>query len=385
MLRFLSAPAHFIAILIVIAIVIIPSSSVHAQSNDVHPRVLIPYNDHGEWGYCDTLGNLQINPQYEAANFFYSTYISAEEVYLSVVKNKWGQALLKSDGKLLLPKKTHRARNLYTGAAPRGTVYLLQKKEKYGIYQLGEGWLVKPTLDSLYPRSYNNWMLLKASDAPTFSRFNLETLQLEPTEIVAVREYWGSLGTANVATTQDGQLHRLTKEGMIPVKAEELTDYEDMNDVMLEEVPDDGFYEQSYHWKGERPTAAQLGVDEVIDLKDFSSLSYAARYGFQKAIIAKRNGKMGMLSETRQTLIPFEYDRISFASSPTNVYLEKDGLVGFKILFTHHPMIEARYQSLSLARYLPVSSSWRFALFQVTVNGQQGYVGENAVEYFKLE
>ncbi|MEO0726313.1 MAG: hypothetical protein AAFZ63_17355, partial [Bacteroidota bacterium] len=138
------------------------------------------------------------------------------------------------------------------------------------------------------------------------------------------------------------------------------------------------------HGKGERRTAAHLGVDEIIDLKDYSSLSYAAHYGFQKAIIAKRNGKMGMLSETRKTLIPFEYDRIQFASSPTNVYLEKDGLVGFKILFTHHPMIEARYESLSLARYLSVSSSWRFALFQVTVNGQQGYVGENAVEYFDL-
>ncbi|MEO0728630.1 MAG: WG repeat-containing protein, partial [Bacteroidota bacterium] len=91
MLRFLPAPLPVIAILIAIAIVIAPSSVATAQSTDAHPHVLIPYNDHGEWGYCDTLGNIQIKPQYKSAYFFNARTIGEAEVYLSAVETKWGQ------------------------------------------------------------------------------------------------------------------------------------------------------------------------------------------------------------------------------------------------------------------------------------------------------
>ncbi len=248
----LPATVFRIAILLAIVIVFVPNLSIHAQSTDVHPNVLIPYNDHGQWGYCDTLGNIQIKPQYEAARFFYAKTINEEETHLSTVYTKHGSALLKSNGNLLLPKKAYRVKNLSTSAAPKGTVYLAQRKGKYGIYQLDEGWLVKPQFDSLYPRSYHNWTLFKSDKDATFSRFNLETLQLESTEIVEVKEHWGDLGTVNIVTTRDGQKHLLTKNGMVQMTTDELEQYEDLDGVFLEEVPYDTILEDddTFRWRG---------------------------------------------------------------------------------------------------------------------------------------
>ncbi len=120
-------------------------------------------------------------------------------------------------------------------------------------------------------------------------------------------------------------------------------------------------------------------------MKHYSTLSSAWRYGFRKAIIASKDGQMGMVNENGEVILPFAYDRIRFTASATSAFLEKDGKFGYKILFTHHPVIEARYESIVLDRQLPVSNNWRFALFLVEVNGQKGYVGEIAVEYFDLE
>lgn len=357
-------------------------NSLSAQTTGEAAKVWVPYNDRGSWGYCDTLGVIQLKPRFESAGFFYLRRFGKDLYeYSSQVETRWGENMIRPDGKLILPKKTQELRQL-SNTSRRGKIFLLKVKEHYGIYDLDEGWLAKARFDSLYPRSYHNWMLLKEDDAPTFTRFNLETLHPEATEIVAVQEFWGDLGTVNIATTVDGKTYKLTKTGMDPISAEELARYEDTNNLFLEEVADDWF--TNYSWRGPRPRAEELGLDRAVDYKDYGQLPFVKNYSFSKAIIGQKDGKMGIVDEKGNILLPFQYDRVQFAEPATEAYLYKDGLIGYKLLFSHHPTIEPRYETFERAHQLPVSQTWVFALFRVEINGQKAYVGENGVEYFNL-
>lgn len=355
-----------------------------AQTLGEEAKVWVPYNDHGVWGFSDTLGNIQLKPRFEQVDFFFVRRFGKDQYeYTSQVETRWGDNLIRPNGELMLPKKTQEMRQL-ANSSRRGKIFLLKINDHLGIYDLVEGWLAKPRFDSLYPSTYNNWMLLKADDDATFTRFNLNTLQPETTEIVSVSEYWADMGTINIATTTDGKRHKLTGNGMEEVSEEELARYEDLDGVMLEEIPDEWFSDQ-YSWRGPKPSAEELGLDRATAYKDYSRLPFVKNYPFSKAIIGTRDGKMGMVDENGNVMIPFEYDRVQFADPATEAYLVKNGLIGYKLMFSHHPTIEPRYEKFERAHQLPVSQSWVFALFRVEINGERAYVGENGVEYFNFE
>lgn len=368
-------------LLLLLSLVFINSLS--AQTSGEEAKVWVPYNDHGVWGFSDTLGNIQIKPRYESVDFFFVRRFGQDQYeYTSLVDTRWGENMIRPDGELMLPKKTQFMRQL-SNSTRRGKIFLLKIKDHYGIYDLDEGWLTKARFDSLYPLSYNNWMLLKADEAATFTRFNLKTLRPENTDIVAVSEFWGDLGTVNIATTSDGKRHKLTSEGMVEISEEQLAAYESMDEVMLEEVADE-WESDLYSWRGPRPRADELGLDKTMAYKDFSRLPFVKNYSFSKAIIGEKDGQMGMVDENGNVLIPFEYDRVRFADPATEAYLVKDGLIGYKLMFSHHPTIEPRYEKFERAFQLPVSQTWVFALFRVEINGERAYVGENGVEYFNF-
>lgn len=359
-------------------------TNVQAQDATTHPLVMVPYNDHGKWGYSDTLGNLQIAPEYEEAGFFFRRKIGEQQEFVSNVTTEWGKNLLHAEGDLLLPQKTNLIRLIYNAPTAPGSVYLLERQGKYGIYHLQEKWLAKPQFDSLWYRNYSVWYLLKKDSEDTFTRFNTKTLRLEPTNLISAGDYWNNGSLSIVGTTKDGKRYELTSNGIMnPISEEEFASYEASDDLMFEEMAED--WSQSYYWRGERPTAEQLGMDRLVDFKDYSNLGFVSRYPFQKAIIAQKDGQMGILDENGNTLLPFQYDRVRFADIPTEAILEKDDLFGYHLLFTHHPTIEPRYTSLKKVRQLPVSANWIFAIFRVEMNGQTGYIGENTVEYFDFE
>lgn len=358
-------------------------SGLLAQDEIARARVLVPYNDHGQWGYSDTLGNMVYKARYEKAGFYFRRMMNGNETYISRVNTAWGENLLQANGKLLLPKKTHFVKFLYSKAAP-GTLLILQKKGQYGIYELDKGWLTTAKFDTLFRHTYNDWVLLRGASDPTYTHFNPKTLKTEVTGFVSVEEYWSAMNTVVIATTADRKHYQLTSGGeKTLLSPEEFAKMESLDGLMIEELADD--WDQAYHWRGPRPSAAELGVDKATDYRDYSSLSFAEKYGFTAAIIAQKDGKYGMVDRKGNVLLPFEYDGIRFSDPATEAKLHKNGKVGYKILFTHHPTIEPKYDVLDPAYHLPVSSGWSFGIFRVKINGQTAYVGENAVEYFDFE
>jgi hypothetical protein len=343
----------------------------------------IPFNDHGKWGYCDTLGTLQIEPAYESASFFYPMNIGAEKYFVSRVETSRGNNLVMSNGELVFPAKLDFVDNIYSKASPNN-LFLLRKKGKYGVFKYGESWVMPAKYDMMGSGfDFSSMYLFKREKDNTYQRFYPETLELKETDIIDVGVFYHGFNTVEVVTKTDGSRYEVQNAELIPIDLAKYAEYQDLGDVMLEEVPEE--WSNSFSWEGTKPTAEALGVDRVLDYKDYTSIGLGSRYGFERIIIAEKNGQMGIINEKGEEVLPFQYDRLRMDVNNTQVILEKDGKVGRKLLFTHYPSIEPRYDKLRLANQLRVSSNWSFGIFEVVLNEQSGYVGENAVEYFDFK
>lgn len=345
--------------------------------------LLVPFNDHGKWGYCDTLGKLQIQPAYQSASFFYSTKIGVEQQYVSKVKTAHGENMLTVDGELVLPAKFDLVDNIHSKAMPN-SLFLVKKKGKYGIFEHGKGLLVPAKYDSLSMGfAFSTIYLLKHKKDATYRRFDPETLELKSTDIVDLGVFYYGYNMVEVVTKSDGSHYELQNNELILIDPVKFAEYEDIDDVLLEEMPDD--WNSSFNWEGPKPTAEELGVDRTLLFKDYSTIGLGDKYGFQQIIVAEKDGQKGAVNAKGEVILPFQYDRITFDLTNTQLILEKGDKVGRKLLFTHHPTIEPRYDKLRIANQLRVSSTWSFGVFEVVLNGQRAYVGENAVEYFDFK
>jgi hypothetical protein len=106
------------------------------------------------------------------------------------------------------------------------------------------------------------------------------------------------------------------------------------------------------------------------------------KYKAKALIIAKdTTSKTGIITETGNIVLPFEYTEIN----PNGSYLvlKKGSKTGFMILNTPYPFIPPVYDELHDYYSMPVKDNWSFGLFYITKNGKEGYVGENGMEFFK--
>ena len=99
-------------------------------------------------------------------------------------------------------------------------------------------------------------------------------------------------------------------------------------------------------------------------------------------IIARNKAdKVGIITESGSTVLPFEYTEIFVNGS--YLILFKGSKKGFMILNTPYPFIPAVYDNFHDYHTIRVNDNWSFGLFLVEKDGREGYVGENGVEFFK--
>lgn len=375
-----------LSLLASILLILLMVTKVQAQAPPPPPVnvMLIPYNDRGDWGYCDTLGNLVYKPSFKEASFFYSSTLGDQRVQMANVTTKWGENRLMATGKLLLPKKLDYQRGFYTTTDPN-TTFLVIKKGKYGVYDLNEGMILPAKYDSLCAKcEYSSWVLLKKEGEDAYRRYNPETRELEEQQYVKLGRYLHRYSSFDIATTTDGLHYRLKEGELLQVTDEVLATYTNDENTFMDVAADwDGA--SSYRWRGPKPSAEDMKVDRILELKDYSRLSYIDKYGFKRIIIAELDGQVGILNEKGEEILPFQYDKITLEDSETQVILEKDGKLGRKLLFTIYPTIEPRYDKLYERARLRANAYWSFAVYYVELDGQKGYVGENGVEYFRWE
>jgi hypothetical protein len=186
---------------------------------------LIPYNDRGKWGYCDTLGNLVYKPTFQEASFFYPIMLGGQRKQMANVITKWGENRMLVSGELLLPRKMDYQRSFYSKTTSN-TTFLVREKGKYGIYELNKGMIVPAEYDSLCtPCHSSSWTLLKQKGEDTYRRYNSETLELETEQYVSLECYRHPYDKIDVATTADGRHYRLRGNKLEQITEEELATY----------------------------------------------------------------------------------------------------------------------------------------------------------------
>lgn len=94
---------------------------------------------------------------------------------------------------------------------------------------------------------------------------------------------------------------------------------------------------------------------------------------------------MGVVNENGEIILPFIYDEIVFTDTNTEAQLYLNGKEGRKIFFSHYPVIEPKYDSILPHEILRVNNNWNFGVFKVKIGNNEGYVGENGVEYFRFD
>jgi hypothetical protein len=356
-------------------------------------QFFIPFNDHGKWGYCDTLGNIQIKPSLDEAGFFRPYRMGDLAVYYASVATKAGTNLMLSDGDLLLPKKYRMVKPIL-GLLPKEKdvpVFIVEKKGKHALYHPQEGLLSKFTFDE--PNNYvtsRELLCLRDLKTKLYHQFIPEKRSFKPTpysEFMStyIREEskWsykliGITPEADTFVYHNGTFVPFTLSPPIDELIEE--DPPEFEDTSIDGEPYVTLPSKSFL----KETALALQVDEVTESQDFGRNNVAKKYGFSKLHVVRKGDKMGVLNEEGRIILPVSYDRVTLEDEGSQARLELDGKVGRKIFFTHYPTIEPRFDQLRPSLSLRVTSRWLFTLFKGVIDGQEVYIGENGVEYFNL-
>jgi hypothetical protein len=115
----------------------------------------------------------------------------------------------------------------------------------------------------------------------------------------------------------------------------------------------------------------------------YSKLSTVFEEGGGIYLLVAKNNKYGLIDDKAAIKIPLVYDGLEFMRKKIyrTILNKKAGMIG---IYPLQKSIKNKYSRLIFYRYLPVSETiLHFMLFEVTLNGKTGYVGENGVEYFK--
>jgi len=362
-----------------------------------HPALLyIPYNDHGKWGWCDTLGNVTIPAKYEASRFFYPNKDEAgNPVIMAEVSTKVGKNYLVIGNGLMYPKKYGIASNWKISFPDSVTkekfYYIKDKRGRYGLLSLSEGVVVKPTYDEIsHEMAFYGLILLRKKGATCYDRYDMASRKMLTSDIVSHKVYrthekgknpYYISEFINVITHAGGRLSSLARHGVLePFTMKDNTEYAP-NDMFIEEEPS---FSKTYRAAPENDQKST--PDEVLTTVDYAHYGATSkRYGFTRLKLIRKDGKLGIVNEADSVIVPPAYDRIDLSEIDSRAMIFKDDKQGMKLFFTHYPLIEARYESIAEAHQLRVTERWVFAVFRVTKNNEHGYVGENAVEYFDLD
>ncbi|MEL6942908.1 MAG: WG repeat-containing protein, partial [Bacteroidota bacterium] len=131
---------------------------IHSQKNiNNSDRLLyIPYNEYGKWGWCDTLGNIVIEPKYLLTDFFHKSRYKNK--LLAQVDTKSGINFIDKNGRLIIPKRFKTGEKFYqkyentSGEIENRELLLIENKSsKKGLYDLvSESVVVPVKYDSIF-------------------------------------------------------------------------------------------------------------------------------------------------------------------------------------------------------------------------------------------
>ncbi len=361
--------------------------NVFCSCQSTEPQFLVPFNDHGLWGFSDTLGNIEIEPTFVETSKFYKKRINQELFWVSNVLTEHGKNRYSYSNGLLLPDTVNIisiANNKFVGLDLDRSIYQVSSGNKYGLFHHEKGYLLPAIYDTIIsslgfdPMAY--LVKLHQSDS-TYSLFLPNIRYILPTSIQHVTSYKHrrQVKWIHLAKDGQGQLYYLDGYGLHKCQESILEDYEVYIPKKFEFNLD-----RRTKVKGDLKNQPSFG-GELINYVNLFRKKTANNPGYSILNIVKRKNRMGVVNEKGITIVPFEFDEIHFLGDGRKAELINDGLVGRKLFTSNHPFIEPKYTKLKTSGFIKVTPTWSFALFEVEVDGRKGFVGENGVEFYKFD
>lgn len=354
--------------------------SLSQNDNIDYSEFLIPYNDNGSWGWCDTNGTIIIEPQYKKTSFFTKIILNDEERLMAkIVFENDNINYLIDNNNLLVPAnysiKGHINSN--NKIDKNQNIKIVSKDGKLGIYDCnGKINLVKPEFDNI--SEISGFIYLKKNNKKYYYQYKLDKKKLSKTNIVKIESYLDNSNyfafEIKIFTDHKGHSYEAKNGKLMPFQLKE------KKDVLIKDygiVIDDSY--ESFSQENRIPYK-----NGVVKTYDFSKYSFIKKYGFTSLSLIFKDGKYGVIDNNNKVVLAFEYDEVIFENGNTQARLVKNNKIGRKIFFTHYPTIPAKFYKLEVYNELKVSKSWSFAIFSAELNGNNCFVGENGVEYFNF-
>lgn len=351
---------------------------------DINYLLLIPFNDHGKWGWSDTLGNVVIQPKFKQAGFFETKIVNNNNCYEAKVKTERGSNIYIAGTGLMVPEayEWHWYRDIHSTT---GHCLAKNDKGKYGVYlTMDQKFSVPVSFDSVSIEALDEQIiLLKNQSDKTYTMYLADKKRSIKTDITEVRSPY---------LDQEGQTHYITlavhrNNKLSKISDGKLEPFNIDDKAMLSEEEEFMFLDESFDSPFDSPMEKMSfqKPQEPPIAYDFSNNPSAKQYGFQKLVLQKQDGKMGVVNEKGDIILPFIYDKIEFIEAYTQALLTKKGKVGRKLFFSSYPVIEPKYDFIERYHFFGINEHWQFEIFIVKIGNNEGYVGENGVEYFRFD
>lgn len=357
---------------IFLALLLLSTSAAFAQT-DLSPKYYIPYFDHGKWGWCDTLGKVVVQPEFASCSFFESK----GKYWVSDVtkENRNYEYVL---GKGMLPVANCGLDHWqYVQLTDKNWWILRTKSHKLGIYDWGKQRFVLDTIARSIVVNETNlgFLCYKKENATTFSVFNLKTQKSTQSDMT---DDYFSVETSKTyfRKSYDDKWHELSPKGaFVPTMDNVEEVYFAMDgdgDYAIEQIDS----ERTFEYQVVSPSTLNLGNGRIpYSTTRIRKVDY---------VVFKQDGKFGLMNLSNKSIVLENvYDFIDIDYKNKHFLLIKDGKMGLKLLGTVYSTIEPNYDFITEYRSIRISSRWSFVLFEVTLDGNKMYVGENGVEYFK--
>ena len=422
-----------ITFLTLIAIITLPIFA-QAQFN----KYPIPYRKGDKWGYCDEDKNMIIEPIYDKASLFWHEEVpikglTPNTMYISAVEKDGKKGYIDHNGKVLLSPTYPVAylKSFYEKDKSISTKYVFVQndEDKVGLISFdGKNRVILPVEYDKIDLSITTLAFAKKGD--NYYKIHPLTGEKESISYDIYRDETAYFTWDDRDYAIDGPkkyYKTLSTKEIVAFKEQHQATFDELESQPILQVNEasSGYYKISKNGKYGVIRLSQLKreqltiyiapiYDEILaiyqnDKNQYSEVDY---------IVVKKDGKVGIVNEFQQTVVPFEYENIF-----TNQYMRKDywiveknnqaGVISNKnevivpmeydklkwynyytvitkkndkkgwIDFQDKYTISPKYDAISKVVDFKNDRSNFYELFEVTINGKKGYINRFGVEYFE--
>lgn len=367
------------------------------------PQILVPFRMGNKWGYSDTLGKIKIKVRYDTVLLFDYDMVRKGNHVIAEVKLNGRTMMINEKGTVVVPPKYDFIKQIEGLEEP---TFIISRNNKFGLFAKGKE-LFPPVSDYMqdsYPGFYEVHTNGKSGLINNAGKVVIPIIYDELYRIGGKKTGFLDWQCIVYGKQPEVRAVKLPEENWLSQRVPETEELDyiprDNLNKIIDSVTKEFALESvqlTYNNVAVIYKGATMGIllpdvtkkvyffSKPYDIQHIKFLSPWSRNSWNKNsaayIIAKVNGKYGVINEREEQVLPFEYDNIE--EKDGFFLLKQNGKIGFFIWNTIYPVIQPAYDEYLWKQYIPVKSRWRFTLFKVVKNGRSGFAGENGVAYFK--